>query len=509
MISNSGKDENGRYTGGIAGDQGGEWTIINWYNRPWNCVLRHPDVKVAEKLAELSRKAANNNLIGYDQNERYTYWNHLVASNYDPSQITVKCEADCSAGVIANTRAVGYLMGIPSLQNINATYTGNMRNGYKVAGFIILTESKYLTSDAYLLPGDILLNDKSHVAVNLDKGSKVTVPTSSVTSTSTNTGKATDTVMGMKLTDIAKYVNAEFGNASGKNYNCLLGVAQCMKDMMEVGGYGNTLSAVLKNNFTKPSSTYTEECLQAVKDVFVNGKLRFDNARILQFRSFSKYSDGKGNPDKNKCASVLAKYDYLGSDYLSMSLGHLYFGKKLSTSTGNFSTNTSTQSTILKKGTTGSAVKTLQKMLNKVGFNLVVDGDFGSKTDVAVRKFQRDNGLIVDGEYGTKSKAVLEKLIAEKEQIKNSQSSSSVAYQYGIADKADPKLTGTYTTTSDLYMRYKAGIKDSKNVVTILPLGAKVQCYQYYTVVDNVKWLYVAYGNKVGFVSSDYLKKIS
>lgn len=47
MISNSGHDEHGRYSGGAAGDQtGGEWARINWYSRPWNIVLRHPDPAV-------------------------------------------------------------------------------------------------------------------------------------------------------------------------------------------------------------------------------------------------------------------------------------------------------------------------------------------------------------------------------------------------------------------------------------------------------------------------------
>ena len=47
-ISNSGSDENGAYSGGQAGDQTGkEWRMRDWYNRPWTCVLRYPDQKVA------------------------------------------------------------------------------------------------------------------------------------------------------------------------------------------------------------------------------------------------------------------------------------------------------------------------------------------------------------------------------------------------------------------------------------------------------------------------------
>lgn len=177
MISNSGKDERKKYSGGVAGDQGGEWDIINWYNRPWNCVLRHPDAKVREKIAELARKSALNNMIGYDQHQRNTFWTQLQMVNYDPSKIKTACEADCSAGVIAITKAVGHLLGVSALKNVNATYTGNMRNGFKNAGFTVLTASKYLTSDKYLLPGDILLNDNAHTAINLDKGANATSTT--------------------------------------------------------------------------------------------------------------------------------------------------------------------------------------------------------------------------------------------------------------------------------------------------------------------------------------------
>ena len=60
-ISNCGHDENGKYAGGVAGDQtGAEWAIIPWYNRPWNCVLRHPDERVRMKIAEM----ATNSEIG-------------------------------------------------------------------------------------------------------------------------------------------------------------------------------------------------------------------------------------------------------------------------------------------------------------------------------------------------------------------------------------------------------------------------------------------------------------
>lgn len=184
MISNSGSDERGQYHGGKAGDQTGrEWEIRSWYSRPWNCVLRYPNETVRKKIAELARKAAQNNHIGYDQYQRLTYWTQLQKAGYDPSKIKVDCEADCSAGIIANVMACGYLFNIGALKNIAATDTRNMRSAFRAAGFQVLTESKYLTSDKYLLEGDILLNDKHHTATNLDDGSAVKKTTPSTTST--------------------------------------------------------------------------------------------------------------------------------------------------------------------------------------------------------------------------------------------------------------------------------------------------------------------------------------
>ena len=76
LISNSGHDENGRYSGGRAGDQTGtEWALIPWYSRPWKCVLRHPNSAVRAKIAELAVKAAKNDLVGYDQGQRDVNFN--------------------------------------------------------------------------------------------------------------------------------------------------------------------------------------------------------------------------------------------------------------------------------------------------------------------------------------------------------------------------------------------------------------------------------------------------
>lgn len=54
-------------------------------------------------------------------------------------------------------------------------------------------------------------------------------------------------------------------------------------------------------------------------------------------------------------------------------------------------------------GSTGQAVETAQELLNKLGYDLAVDGKFGQLTRAAVRDFQRQNGLTADGVIGDKT----------------------------------------------------------------------------------------------------------
>lgn len=58
---------------------------------------------------------------------------------------------------------------------------------------------------------------------------------------------------------------------------------------------------------------------------------------------------------------------------------------------------------VLRKGAKGEQVKALQRMLYAMSYSLGtagVDGSFGSKTDSAVRAYQRDKNLEVDGVVG-------------------------------------------------------------------------------------------------------------
>ncbi len=68
----------------------------------------------------------------------------------------------------------------------------------------------------------------------------------------------------------------------------------------------------------------------------------------------------------------------------------------------------------LQLGSSGSAVRSLQKRLKELGyFSSSIDGDYGDLTENAVKLFQEQNGLKVDGKAGSET---LEKLYSNTAQ---------------------------------------------------------------------------------------------
>lgn len=78
---------------------------------------------------------------------------------------------------------------------------------------------------------------------------------------------------------------------------------------------------------------------------------------------------------------------------------------------------------LLRKGSKGEGVKWLQYELNKHGYGLKVDGDFGNLTLAAVRQFQSKHNLVRDGVVGPKTIGALMSILA-----------ASNVYGFGISD---------------------------------------------------------------------------
>ena len=78
-------------------------------------------------------------------------------------------------------------------------------------------------------------------------------------------------------------------------------------------------------------------------------------------------------------------------------------------------------SRLLKKGSAGGDVKTLQELLNQLGAALTVDCDFGSKTEAAVKAFQKKASLKQDGKYGDQTHAALMAAVADNDVVQQTQ----------------------------------------------------------------------------------------
>lgn len=62
---------------------------------------------------------------------------------------------------------------------------------------------------------------------------------------------------------------------------------------------------------------------------------------------------------------------------------------------------------LIKQGDKGVDVKRIQARLNEANIDVSIDGVFGSKTKMAVEKFQKKFGLQVDGVVGPETWDIL------------------------------------------------------------------------------------------------------
>ena len=166
LIAHASIDENNRAKGGQAGDQTGkEVCIREWYNKPWNVMIRFNDPVMASKVADCMEMAAANIYIGYDQNQRNTLLTKARKFNYDVSKVKEPCETDCSALVSVACMYAG-ISESALTYNGNCLTTRTLRAGLKATGEVsVFTTIPYLAKPDKLKRGDILLKEGSHVVV--------------------------------------------------------------------------------------------------------------------------------------------------------------------------------------------------------------------------------------------------------------------------------------------------------------------------------------------------------
>ena len=98
--------ENGKAVGGIRGDQTGrEVKVGYYYNFGQNIIIRFRDIEKGRKLAKIAKWLANSNILGYNQNDRESFfkecekrgWNWKVIKRDIKKGKFPPCNTDCSA----------------------------------------------------------------------------------------------------------------------------------------------------------------------------------------------------------------------------------------------------------------------------------------------------------------------------------------------------------------------------------------------------------------------------
>ena len=219
-------DENGRATGGKAGDQTGkEVATENWYLHKlgW-VVIRAKTATMREKIAQNMQWACDNPHIGYDQWQNQTLWNVAKPLGFNCSKVKTNCETDCAR----LTRVCVWYAGSKPVDY----YTATEVQALKATGdFEILTTDKYCKSSDYLLRGDILVTKtKGHTVVVLSNGAKVQTTTSTNTTTQTKptTGTTSNTTstttLKANIKEGQKWLNEYYGTTIKKYLGATLSV---------------------------------------------------------------------------------------------------------------------------------------------------------------------------------------------------------------------------------------------------------------------------------------------
>ena len=166
----------------------------------------------------------------------------------------------------------------------------------------------------------------------------------------------------------------------------------------------------------------------------------------------------------------------------------------------------------LKKGSTGSDVKTLQELLNQLAIvtpALEVDGDFGSKTEAAVKAFQKKAGIKQDGIYGDETHKALMGAVADDDAGKAAQSTSPDQPATEPVEAVTEPSSPVTTTPSKVVIVCTSGtvnIRKGNSIafsrITAVKNGT---VFSYIATAEN-DWHAVLLENEIGWVSGNYSK---
>lgn len=180
-------------------------------------------------------------------------------------------------------------------------------------------------------------------------------------------------VKGLKL-DLPVFYDLEDENTTGKCSNStILAISKAFEKIIANSGYSVGFYANKYWWSNKLNNAYYDKFMRWVAQ-YANACTYKGKVDMWQYSEKGKVDGITGTVDMNyKYSEISKKKAYTGA----------------------------LPSTNLKKGSKGEEVKKLQKFLNwALNVKLDVDGDYGIKTENAVKEFQKKMSITVDGKFG-------------------------------------------------------------------------------------------------------------
>ena len=141
----------------------------------------------------------------------------------------------------------------------------------------------------------------------------------------------------------------------------------------------------------------------------------------------------------------------------------------------------------------------LQELLNQLGATLVVDGQFGSKTEAAVKAFQKKAGIKQDGKYGDQTHAALMAAVAEDDagQQAMTETQPEPEQEQPVAGQTTIRVL---IKSSGGKVNIRTGNGTSYSRITAVAPGTTLE----YVASAFNGWQAVKIGSQVGWVSGEY-----
>lgn len=157
-------------------------------------------------------------------------------------------------------------------------------------------------------------------------------------------------------------------------------------------------------------------------------------------------------------------------------------------------------SRLLKRGSKGSDVAELQRILVSISYNLGsygtnsdgVDGDFGEKTENAVRLFQQSVQIKVDGKYGSITHKALMGVLDDKDKADQ---------DGGNDDAPNAAPDGKHVLVTGDMVNVRTGPATTYKVITRVNKG---DAMPFVATAEAVEWHAVEINGKIGWISGKY-----